>query len=161
MFSLALVSNTRTPTDSPNRTASWVSTCFLAGSSFLFPTEGCRWGEKNTSLFLHIQHWLLATFNSTKPSSFLQFYSKDLKIWSKYILLNSNEQINSINKWLVNPLLVKNLFRRAWLSNHAISSFSTLGESLHNFSPIQKGKKPHPGSCRRCHSSERFHLTTS
>lgn len=39
MFSLALVSNTRTPIDSPKRRASWVSTCFLAGSSFLFPTE--------------------------------------------------------------------------------------------------------------------------
>lgn len=39
MFSLALVSNTRTPIDSPKRTASWVSTCFRAGSSFLFPTE--------------------------------------------------------------------------------------------------------------------------
>lgn len=46
MFSLALVSNTRTPTDSPKRTASWVSTCFRAGSSFLFPTgreEGKFW----------------------------------------------------------------------------------------------------------------------
>lgn len=40
MFSLALVSNTRTPTDSPKCTASWVSTCFRAGSSFLFPTTG-------------------------------------------------------------------------------------------------------------------------
>lgn len=38
MFSLALVSNTRTPTESPNCIASVVSTCFLDGSSFLFPT---------------------------------------------------------------------------------------------------------------------------
>lgn len=73
MFSLALVSNTRTPTESPNCIASVVSTCFLDGSSFLFPT-----GTGNRKL-MDFQSFEVELSRTSDPERmFLRNFSQNL-----------------------------------------------------------------------------------